>query len=307
MSKICPGCESDEVSKYGKRVNKFKPAVQRYYCKVCSKQFEEIADFKYQAKRFDRVIKRAIVTPDKHFPLHDQRAINVVCKAIEMIRPDIYIDLGDTGEWELFSSHHWKSLDRPPDHMLIPMLDMEVDKVNKGMDQIDESLNNAGCKDRHFIQGNHEVWLDTFSHKETRPRFLTENALKLKERGYEYHPYFRKKPLKIGKLNFTHGHRTGMHHIKAHLMMYGESVIYGHTHDLQRHTHTALGGTISAWSLGCLKDIEADEDWLRGNLTNWNHSFAVVDWFDNGDFKVDVVEIVNGRTTLWGQIIDGNS
>ena len=54
------------------------------------------------------VNKRVVVTPDKHFPLHDQKAINVVCKSIKLIKPDGYIDLGDTGEWELFSRHHWK-------------------------------------------------------------------------------------------------------------------------------------------------------------------------------------------------------
>ena len=43
------------------------------------------------SKSNDGVIKRAIVTPDKHFPLHDARAINVVCKAIELVKPDIYI------------------------------------------------------------------------------------------------------------------------------------------------------------------------------------------------------------------------
>ena len=186
------------------------------------------------------------------------------------------------------------------------MLDASVKEVNKGMDQIDKYLDKVGCKERHFCQGNHEVWLDIYAKKHTRPRFFTENALKLKERGYKFHPYFRKIPLKIGKLNFTHGHRAGMHHAKAHLAMYGESVIYGHTHDLQRHTHTGLGGTISAWSLGCLKDIEKDEDWLRGNLTNWNHSFAVVDIYKNDDFCVHVVEIIKGRTSLWGEVIDGS-
>tara|TARA_R100001463_G_scaffold132455_1_gene193170 strand:- start:32 stop:706 length:675 start_codon:yes stop_codon:yes gene_type:complete len=223
-----------------------------------------------------------------------------------MVKPDIYIDLGDTGEWELFGNHHWKDLDRPPDHILIPMLDKSVKQVNDGMSQIDRSLDIAGCEIRHFVQGNHEVWLDKFSKKETRPRFLTKNALNLKERGYKYHPYFRKRPLKIGKLNFTHGHRTGVHHAKAHLAMYKESVMYGHTHDLQRFTETGLGGTLSAWSLGCLKDIRKDEDWLRGNLTNWNHAFAIVDWFKNGNFKVDVVEIYDGRTTVWGEVIDGD-
>ena len=44
------------------------------------------------------VVNRAIVTPDKHFPLHDKPSINVLCKTIEIVKPDIYVDLGDIGE-----------------------------------------------------------------------------------------------------------------------------------------------------------------------------------------------------------------
>ena len=51
-------------------------------------------------------VKRYIVTPDKHFPMADMKAISVVCQAIEIIQPDGYIDLGDTGEWESVS--HWQ-------------------------------------------------------------------------------------------------------------------------------------------------------------------------------------------------------
>ncbi len=257
--------------------------------------------------RNKKAIRRAIVTPDKHFPLHDQKAINVVCQAIKMVKPDIYIDLGDTGEWEHFSNHFWKGKNQKPLEDLIPMLDREVKQVNKGMNQIDKALDKVKCSERHFVQGNHEVWLDNFVVKYPYlEKYRTENALKLKQRGYEYHPYFRKKLLKIGKLNFTHGHRTGVHHAKAHLMMYGESVMYGHTHDIQRHTHSSLGGTISAWSLGCLKDIDKDEDWLRGNLTNWNHAFAIIDFFPNGNYVVQVIEIIKGKTILWGKELNGN-
>ena len=252
------------------------------------------------------VVKRAIVTPDKHFPLHDQRAISVVCKAIEIVKPDIYIDLGDTGEWEYFSTHFWKGRSAKPMEDLIPLLNQDVREVNAGMDWIDESLDKGGCKERHFIQGNHEVWLDKFV---TRYPYLkhykTEKALRLKERGYKYHPYNRKKNLRIGKLSFTHGKYTTKYHAFKHLDMYGENIMYGHTHDLQRHTKTVAGGTLSSWSLGCLKDIEADEDWLGGRLTNWNHSFAIVDFFKGGNFKVEIVEIIKGITSLWGELIDG--
>ena len=51
------------------------------------------------AKQKSGIVKRAIVTPDKHVPLHDKAAISVVKQAIEIVKPDIYIDLGDLGEW----------------------------------------------------------------------------------------------------------------------------------------------------------------------------------------------------------------
>ena len=253
-----------------------------------------------------RAVRRAIVTPDKHFPIHDKKAIKVVCKAIEIVKPDIYIDLGDTGEWEYFSTHYWKGRNAKPMEDLIPLLDKDVKAVNKGMNQIDRALDKAGCKERHFVQGNHEVWLDKFVIRYPYlEQYKTENALKLEERGYEYHPYNKKDNLKIGKLNFTHGKFTSKYHAWKHLDVYGESVMYGHTHDLQRHTKTRKGGTISAWSLGCLKDIEIDEDWLGGRLTNWNHAFAIIDFYKNDNYNVQIVEIIKGKTSLWGELIDG--
>ena len=258
------------------------------------------------AKRSKGVIERAIVTPDEHFPIHDEKAISVVCQAIEIVKPDTYIDLGDTGEWEHFSSHYWKGRSAKPMEDLIPLLDKDVSDVNAGMDIIDKSLDKVNCKERHFVQGNHEVWIDKFVVRYPYLKeYTTYNALRLKERGYKYHPYNRKKNLKIGKLNFTHGKYTTKYHAYKHLDYYGESIMYGHTHDLQRFTKTSNGGTISSSSLGCLKDIENDEDWLGGKLTNWNHAFAIIDWFRGGNFKVEVVEIIKGKTTLWGKVIRG--
>ena len=257
-------------------------------------------------KKNKGVVKRAIVTPDKHFPLHDPDAISVVKKAIEIVKPDTYIDLGDTGEWSYFSTHYWRGRFAKPMEDLIPLLESDINEVNAGMDWIDESLDKAGCKDRHFIQGNHEVWLDNFVIRYPYlDQYMTANALRLKERGYKYYPYNKKKNLRIGKLSFTHGKYTSKYHAFKHLDAYGENIMYGHTHDLQRHTKTVAGGTLSAWSLGCLKDIEADEDWLRGLLTNWNHAFAIVDWFRGGNFKIEVVEIIKGQTSLWGGHIKG--
>ena len=122
--------------------------------------------------------KRAVVTPDKHFPIHDKKAINVVCQAIEIVKPTTYIDLGDTGEWEHFSSHYWKGRSAKPMEDLIPLLNKDVKDVNKGMNIIDKSLDKVNCKERHFVQGNHEVWLDKFVIRYPYlEQYKTENAL----------------------------------------------------------------------------------------------------------------------------------
>ena len=57
-----------------------------------------------------KLINKAVVTPDKHFPHHDKKSISVVCKAIEKIKPYGYIDLGDTGDWESISHHKYKNI-----------------------------------------------------------------------------------------------------------------------------------------------------------------------------------------------------
>ena len=54
-------------------------------------------------KKNKGVVKRFIVTPDKHFPLADDSAIGCLIKAIEIVKPSGYIDLGDVGEWESVS------------------------------------------------------------------------------------------------------------------------------------------------------------------------------------------------------------
>ena len=132
--------------------------------------------------------------------------------------------------------------------------------------------------------------------------YTFRKACRWDERGYKYYTY--NEPVKIGKLTFIHGAYATTYHAKKHLDCYGENIMYGHTHDIQRHTLTKLGGTIGAWSMGCLKDMSPENNkWLRGRLHNWNHAFAIVDWFKNGDFKVEVIEIINGKTTLWGEEI----
>ena len=249
--------------------------------------------------------KRGIIIPDQHFPLHDQSAVDVVLKAIKLIKPDTFINLGDVGEWSSVSSWKYKKIKRPPLEFQLPLIDEEIRQVNNGIDQFDRVLDKIKCKNRYILSGNHDEWLDFFVERYPYMKDYTfEKACKWKERGYKYYEY--NNPLKIGKLSFIHGAYATQLHAKKHLSEYSENIIYGHTHDIQRHTKTRLGGTIAAWSMGCLKDMSPKKNkWLQGRPHNWNHAVGIVDWFTNGDFKVEVIEIVNGKTTIWGKAIYG--
>ena len=114
------------------------------------------------ARKSKGVVKRAIVTPDKHFPLADMSAISCLKQTIEIVKPDIYIDLGDVGEWHGASHWQWKRKKRPPLEYQLPFIDQDIAEVNAGMDWIDESLDKVNCKTKHMIEGNHDDWMNKF-------------------------------------------------------------------------------------------------------------------------------------------------
>ena len=302
---VCPNCGSHEIKRNGIRKNSDGTETQRCYCSKCQKEFSTGME---EYKR-GRLVKRAIITPDKHFPYADMPAIRVLCQAIEMVKPQIYVDLGDVGEWGSVSHWKYKRKATPPLEIMIPEIDADVKAVNEGMDVIDAVLDKVNCRERHFCEGNHDNWLNHFVERYPYlPQYGTLKALKLNDRGYVYHKFG--KHLKIGKLYFYHGHQYGgQYHASNHLRKLGCNIMYGHWHDLQQMSVTHMDGPKSAWSIGCLKDMnDESNDWLEHRKINWAHAFAIVDYYgDNGDFTVNVIQIIDGRCSLWGQMLDGNN
>ena len=85
-------------------------------------------------------------------------------------------------------------------------------------------------------------------------------------------------------------------------------ILYGHHHDLQQASITHMDGVKSAWSIGCLKDMSDEGNSFLGNRKhNWSHAFSIVDFFEKGYFTVHVIQIIKGKTSLGGEILDGNS
>jgi hypothetical protein len=252
------------------------------------------------------VVKRYVVTPDKHAPLHDKKAISVVKQAIELIKPDGYIDLGDLGEFGSVSHWQWKRKKKPPLEYIIPRIEKDAKAVNQLLDDIDESLDKVNVKDKRMIQGNHDEWADMFVEEYPYlPQYTFKNIGNFKERGYKYHD--AGEYVKIGKLYYYHGHHFGgQYHTANHLRKLGCNIMYGHHHSMQQDSVTHMDGPKSAWSIGCLKDMSSEKNaWLRGRNHKWAHGFAVVDYYRGGRFTVHVIQIVDGKACIWGDQIIG--
>ena len=91
--------------------------------------------------------KRGIVIPDQHYPLEDRAAVECVKKAILKIKPDVFVNLGDVGEWESVSAWRYKDKKLPPLEFQLPIVNEDIRLVNEGLDEWDELLEKVGCKE----------------------------------------------------------------------------------------------------------------------------------------------------------------
>lgn len=262
-------------------------------------------------------VERWLVIPDVHAPYHDRAAWNCVKQAIAIVKPTGFVNLGDFAEGESVSHWQWKKKKRPPLDYQLKDIDVEIGELNRLMDDIDKVLDKYKVKKRVYIQGNHDEWFDRLVEENphlvnTRHAYgdgyLFKDLLRLKERGYTFVPIGEM--YKVGHLYIYHGHhcRSSISHARWHCLNKGVNVIYGHFHDVQNATISHVDGKKGAWSLGCLKGFKHDDgnQWLGRRGHNWSHAFGIVTFHNNGDFNVDTIMIINGRCTVWGQLIDGN-
>jgi len=292
----CKYCGSSKTRKKGIRND-----AQRFKCNDCNKWWRgQVPQIKAKINE-TKIAKRVVVTPDKHFPLADVDALRVVAKAIEIIKPDAYIDLGDMLEGNKIS-HHNKLLKKYPLEYIVKKAEEEIEEGLKQLDIIDEALDKINCKEKHITTGNHDEWYNSFyAEYPFLPQFKFENIVSGRE--YKVHP--AGKLLKMGRLHFYHGHHYGgVYHARNHLLKLGCNIMYGHHHSINQDSITHVDGVKSAWSIGCLKDMSDESNlWLKRRKTNWAHGFAIVDFYGGGYFNVQPIVIVNGKTSLWGEVI----
>ena len=252
--------------------------------------------------------KTVLVIPDTHVTFKgspeggiDPAAESVLFQAIDIIRPDECLHLGDVGEWQSMSHWQWKRRKRPPFEFMAPTIAAETLAVNTWLDDLEGRLGKVKCGKIIITEGNHEVWANNFAEEEARPEYTAKNLLKIRERGYDWHDHGTF--AKIGKLHATHGgHFTGLHHAYKTVLGLSASCIYGHFHNVEFAHVMHLGGEYGAWAAGCLCNLE--KKFLNHRPTAWSHALGIVHVESDGRFHVEIVDIYKGIGYVYGKRIE---
>jgi len=246
-----------------------------------------------------------LVIPDTHVTYDgapdggiDPKANSCLFQAIDIVKPDGIVHIGDLGEWSAVSHWQWKHRKRPPHEYIQPLIDKEINGVNTWLDKLEKAASKNKCSSIHIIQGNHEKWLDFFAAEEARPEIAAKVCMKIKDRGFGWsdHGTFHK----IGKLNLTHGgHFTGLHHAYKTVIGLSASCMYGHFHNVEYAHVMHLGGAFGAWAIGCLCTLQ--KTFLNHRPTSWSHAISLVHVERDGNFHVELIDIFEGVCYVYGK------
>lgn len=251
-------------------------------------------------------IEVTVVFPDTHIQAkgrdrHDPAAISVALQLTRDIDPDRIIQVGDLMNLECISSHNKNiqmgGIVNADGELISGDLSADYDMTNTFLDYFDEAAPHA--TDKVILEGNHDYWMWFYRNYHVPQPLRSAKVLqlpkmlKLQERGFKWVPYGTKASFyRVGKLDIIHGDYTNQYHAAKTINARGRNVMYGHTHEVQVHSQTNMNGLCRAWSIGCLRTLEAP--FMRGRANSWSHAIAVIYTFPNGNFSVFIVDIIDG-------------
>lgn len=242
--------------------------------------------------------KIGIALYDLHFPHEDKEAIEIALNYVEdeIGSPEYLIIGGDAVDCESISKFGSDPFDTLPIH---EELEYARDAIRNIVARVDANSN-------YFIAGNHEMrlqkYLQTRAPEIARLKGLTiADQLGLAEMGVEWVDNIERKSsgkgyFKIGKLFIGHGHEFNLCPLvspaRRYFMKTFSNCIQGHIHRADEHFERDLSGDVlGSWTVGCLCNLTP----TYRPINSWTQGFAVIKWYEDGTFSVDLKKIIGGR------------
>ena len=240
-------------------------------------------------------IKRFLVCPDIHVPLHDKQFISLTIKIIKMIKPDGFVSLGDGLDFHQISSY-----DKDPARK--NTIGDDIAEYNQIINQWSAAMPKGSVM--HFLSGNHETRLQRYVSKNARDLFEIcrpiQELLRFPQRNAEgkhrwiWHPYEKWNSLRVGNCTLMHGFYYNQHVAMTALAKYKTSIIFGHTHRFQMVTD----GNHFACSLGHGSNEKMTAH--QPTPTGWQQALGILTVV-NGITTLEPILVNNGRCVLYGK------
>lgn len=244
--------------------------------------------------------KTYVVVTDVHVPEQNNAAVNCVLQVMKDIRFDGILNLGDFLDLAVVS--HWNK----NKHKTLEGKRLKSDYIagNALLDEFDKLLPKDA--DKRFFKGNHCQWIDDLVDENPAldGLFDIESGLKLIERGYKVYPYNHIE--RIGRLCCTHGMYANTNTVKKHLDELKVNIMIGHGHQIEQRMASSAAREISlaGYEVGCLTNL--DPDYAKHRANSHSHGFAMVYFYPNGYFDVNLIRIIAGKCIVRGKEYDGN-
>lgn len=249
-------------------------------------------------------ISRVLVLADIHAPhvcLPAWRAI--LDYAADNREYGAAVVLGDWGDFESISSHNRGKLG----NIEGLRVSRDIEAVERSIIELDSAVG-PNCP-IFYIQGNHEYRVVRFLEEHPELKGIPDFDLERRFGDYvTWVPFWsRGTLLKIGRMYFAHGRRTGSGHTMRNLRDYEVNLMTGHSHAFEVSGKPIASTTdyrISV-SLGGLQTPGIP--WMQGRPSAWVPMFGELLYLPDGTFTMYTPVVINGRfVTQSGKLYSGN-
>jgi hypothetical protein len=251
-------------------------------------------------------VKHAVIYGDSHIPFESRPALAVVRRIIQLVKPDILVNIGD-----LFDA--WQISRFPKDPRRKETFQYEI---FLGIEHLNDFAKAAPKAALYFLLGNHEerlkraIWamadqsrelagLDVFEKYVNWETILADGDMNKRWNVVSYDD----QPIEIiPQLLTKHGTKlasgmgaSGRTAFKEWIS-YGMSGMSGHSHRLGDFFHRDRNGSHRWFETGCTCEVSGKVPG-SGSDQDWHQGCAVLTYTDNW-FNVELVYIQDGRA-LW--------
>jgi len=249
----------------------------------------------------DKPYKSILCASDFHIPYVNVPAVKALLELTEDINPEGFYIVGDYMDMEPIS--HW--LKNKKKTLENKRMISDYIEGNKLLDEFDKRLS-KDC-DKRFWYGNHEDWYHQLIEEMPALEGLLDpkEELKLAERGYKVYTEINHIE-RVGRLCITHGIYHTQNYVKSHLDKFQTNVLHADMHSprFRLSESPAREIALSGYCLGCMCNLSPN--FMKNKPNKWSHGFAIIHFFENGWFDVDIKRIVQGKFVYNGKLYDGN-